>query len=410
LQQAQFRQLKNLLDYAAAHSPFYRQRLAGFDTGRLSTDSFRCIPLLTRAELQAHGRQLDCLTVPDDHLPMREIKTSGSTAQPVEVRDTAIGSLLWSAITLRDHHWHGRDFSASLAAIRWRSDDRAMAPEGLRQADWGAPVNLLHATGPGYFLNIASDVKAQLGWWLAVDPVYLLTHPSNLRALLNLLAESAARPANLRQLRCVGEVVSDALRHQVKSLLGVPLIDMYTCQELGYMALQCPQHSHYHVQSEHVILEVLRDDGSPCGPGDTGRVVVTSLHNFATPLIRYAIGDYAVPGGPCPCGRGLPVLRSIVGRSRNMVRRPDGSLIWPNIGFGEFSRVAPIRQFQVVQHSLQDIELRLVSAVALTVEQEARIGAILARHLGSGFKVRISYHEQIPRSAGGKYEDVLSLL
>ena len=410
LRQAQFRQLEQLLTHAATHSAFYRQRLAGVLHQPLTPQSWQRIPLLGRADIQARGDQLRCTGVPADHGPHHEIKTSGSTGRPVTVLDTAIGPLWWSAITLRDHRWHGRDWSGTLAAIRWRSDRLAMAPDGLQQPDWGAPASIFYKTGPGWLLNSVSDIQAQIQWLMRVDPHYLLTHPSNLRALLDQLSQAGIRPGRLRQVRTVGEVVGDTLRQQTRSLLGVPLIDMYTCQELGYMALQCPDGPHYHVQSEHVYLEVLKNDGTPCQQGETGQVVVTNLHNFAMPLIRYAIGDYARVGGACACGRGLPVLEAISGRSRNLLHRPDGSVAWPDLGFGEFSQVADIRQFQVVQHSIRDIELRLVSPQALSADQCGRIAGILARHLEGDFQIRISQLSHIPASAGGKYEDFLSLL
>ena len=113
---------------------------------------------------------------------------------------------------------------------------------------------------------------------------------------------------------------------------GVPLSDMYSGREVGYLALQCPQHDHYHVMSEGNFLEVLGDDGRPCQPGETGRVVVTTLHNYVMPLIRYEIGDFAEVGEPCPCGRGLPVLTRILGRQQNMLTLPTGESRWTQIG------------------------------------------------------------------------------
>ena len=85
---------------------------------------------------------------------------------------------------------------------------------------------------------------------------------------------------------------------------------MYSCEEAGYIALQCPQAEHYHCQSESVLVEVLDDEGRPCTPGQVGKVVLTALHNFAMPLIRYENQDYAEVGPPCACGRGLPVKRA----------------------------------------------------------------------------------------------------
>jgi phenylacetate-coenzyme A ligase PaaK-like adenylate-forming protein len=94
----------------------------------------------------------------------------------------------------------------------------------------------------------------------------------------------------------------------------VPLTDLYAADEAGCIALQCPDHEHYHVQSESVLVEVLDVEGRACAPGAVGRVVVTTLQNFAMPLVRYDIGDVAEAGDPCPCGRGLPVLRRIARR------------------------------------------------------------------------------------------------
>jgi phenylacetate-CoA ligase len=98
----------------------------------------------------------------------------------------------------------------------------------------------------------------------------------------------------------------------VEEAWGVPVIFIYSRAEIGVMALQCPQNDHLHVQSENVRLEVLDDDNMPCQPGETGRVVVTPLHNYQTPLVRYEIGDYAEVGEACSCGRGLPVLIRIL--------------------------------------------------------------------------------------------------
>jgi phenylacetate-coenzyme A ligase PaaK-like adenylate-forming protein len=88
----------------------------------------------------------------------------------------------------------------------------------------------------------------------------------------------------------------------------VNIADIYSEQEVGYIALQFPDYPYYHVQPENILVEVLDDNGNVCSSGDIGRVVITTLHNFTTPLIRYEIMDYAKVGEPCSCGRGLPVL------------------------------------------------------------------------------------------------------
>ena len=113
---------------------------------------------------------------------------------------------------------------------------------------------------------------------------------------------------------------------------------MYSAAEAGYLALQCPQQEHYHIQSESALVEVLDEAGNPCRPGETGTMVVTPLHNFAMPLIRYAIGDIAEVGAPCACGRGLPVLARLLGRVRQMLVLPSGARRYGNVGDLAFAR------------------------------------------------------------------------
>ena len=141
---------------------------------------------------------------------------------------------------------------------------------------------------------------------------------------------------------------------------------MYSTQEVGYITLQCPKSEHHHVQAEGVFIEILDDNGSPCRPGEMGKVIATPLHNLAMPLIRYDVGDYAEFGEPCPCGRGLPVLRRIMGRSRNLLRLPSGERIFPYFHDGLFREIAPVRQFQVVQIHPQRFDVRLVTERPLT--------------------------------------------
>ncbi len=176
------------------------------------------------------------------------------------------------------------------------------------------------------------------------------------------------------------------------------------------IALQCPEHPHYHVQAESVLVEILNGGGKPCAPGETGRMVVTDLHNFATPLIRYEIGDHAEVGEACPCGRGLSVLNRILGRVRNMATLPSGETFWPRFYSDDLAKVAPIRQAQLVQRSVHDIDVRLVVARALTAEEEERLKSVILRYLGHPFRLGFTYMDEIPRSASGKYEDFLSLV
>lgn len=402
--------LQQLLTHAANHSDFYRQRLAAINIPELNFQSFRHIPLLTRDELRNQREAIDCAVTPQEHGSLMDMTTSGSTGSPVSIRASAYVAAIWWANTLRDHVWHQRDASLKAGALRWRVKNEGMAPAGVDLPNWGEPFTQFYRTGPACFANSASPVSAQLEWLVQQQPDYLVTHPSNLQALLDELATHKTEQVTLKQVRTVGEAVDDSLRARCQEILGAKLVDFYSTEELGYVALQCPRHEHYHVLTDSVHVEVLREDGSPCEAGEVGKLVITSLYNYATPLIRYEIGDMAEVGLPCGCGRTLPVLRRINGRVRNMLKMPDGSSKWPNLGFRAIMAVAPLQQFQLVQTDVEALELKLVVQEPLQAAQEQEIVAILQQFLDYPFQIKFTYLDVIPRSPSGKYEDFLCLL
>ena len=402
LRAAQFAQLTLLLRHARATVPFYRERLAAIDlSGPLTPDAFSSLPLLRRQDLQDRFADLCSTAVPPDHGRVHEGQTSGSTGRPVRFRATELNGLFWRAFTLRDHLWHRRDFSGKLAVVRGRV-------KSGESPGWGPSTDVAFRTGPSVTRGVDCTVAEQAAWLSRERPQYLLTIPANAGALAGYCEARGIRFPGLRELRTYGEALHPDLRRQVSAAWGVPLTDLYSCSELGYLALQCPGQEHYHVQSEGVYLELLNAAGRHCAPGESGRVVVTSLHNFAMPLIRYDIGDYAEAGEHCSCGRSLPVIRRILGRVRNMLRLPGGGLRSPRFGETQFTAIAPVRQFQVVQRSLEDIEVLLVAARPLTADEESALRALILRNLGHPFSVRFSYREDIPRTASGKYEEFRS--
>ncbi|MDP2761007.1 MAG: hypothetical protein Q8O64_11505 [Sideroxyarcus sp.] len=413
LMQKQLEQFGLLTTHARQQSAFFRDRFgkAGLNAEQSWTmESFSRIPLLSRAELMQQAAQINCRVLPREHGGVHKVQSSGSTGQMISVLRTGATRLFWLALAMREHLWHQRDFSATLAIIKAMTptqDD----PVKAARIGWGQPANLLLDTGPSYSQPLAMDVRQQAAWLARINPKYLLTYPSNLSALLDLYERGTAVPPALRQVRTVGETLHPGLRERCQRLGGIEIVDMYSAQEVGLIALQCPVSGLYHIQSESLVVEVLNDEGNQCEPGEIGRVVITDLHNFATPLIRYEIRDYAEVGPVCPCGRGLPTLARIMGRRRNMVTLPDGRKYWPLVGAYHYRDIADIRQYQVVQHSLHDVEVRLVTPEKINATQEARLAKLVQAAIGHPFPLRFSYFKQeLPGTQGGKFEEFISLV
>ena len=319
-------------------------------------------PILTRYDLQKMQAP------PGDFVT----KTSGATGIPVEVQRTALSKLWWNATNLREALWHKRDFSLSFAVIR------PHIQQEIREPDWGSAFSLLKPTGPLYAHPVRGDLN---GWLQKIQPGYLTTYPSILETI-----DLQALP-HLKGIKTTGETL-----HQKHPLIA----DMYSAEEVGTIAIQCPDHPEALHVMENIALEILDEADQPA---EIGRVVITDLTSRY--LYRYDIGDYAEMG-ECPCGRGLQTIKKILGRRRNMVILPDGSRHWPRIGSTEFRKIAPIKRFQAVQIAATTLELRLIVDAPLTQEQQEAICKLIHQHIGYPFAILFRYLNAFP---AGKFEE-----
>lgn len=407
-------QLGLLLRHAAQTVPYYRELFARHGIvipGNIGHDFLATLPISTRQDLQSAGGMIRSLGVPKEHGQVSFSTTSGSTGEPLTFGKAMISQLLWFAFNLRDHLWHGGTFGKKFGVIRWLPPGKADPPLGSRTPNWGEGFASIFRTGELVMLNVKARLPEQMEWLRRERPDYLLSLPSNLAALADHAEKNGQELPKVEVLRTYGEMLPPELRRRLESAWQTKVIDMYTCEESGYLALQCPEHGHYHVQSENVWLEIVDDSGRPCPPGRPGRVLITNLNNFVTPLIRYDIGDVAEFGEPCPCGRGLPVLSRIHGRKRNRFILPNGESISPIIGERIVVSLIPglqISRFRCIQHTTSQVELQLVANRVATAEEQAKIIDVVRENLGHPFEITITFPAEIPGGPTGKFETFIS--
>ena len=407
LAEQQVRQLEVLVEFLWPTSAFYRERLsaAGWSPGQKLDEPVWCaLPILKRATVQACRDQLVVENPPVAHGRSMEYSTTGSLGMPVQGLGNELTHLFNSALIVRNHLWHRRDLAGKFAAIRSKVKSGS-------HPNWGQIESAAFVTGPAAVLDISTATDQQLDWLQAEAPDYLLTHPSNLRSLLLRARERALRVPSLKELSTFGEMLPEDLRALARGVWSLPVSDLYSSEEFGNIALQCPEHAdNYHVQAENLRVEIVDDSGAPCAPGVIGRVLVSTLHNFTMPLLRYEIGDYAQAGASCTCGRGLPVIGRIAGRRRNMLRLPGGRSHWPSFPYEDLKPICDFRQIQIIQQDLQLVEVRLAGTAPMSGERESMFSAKLCALLHGQFFIRYSYPQSIPPSAGGKFEDFVSLV
>jgi phenylacetate-CoA ligase len=207
------------------------------------------------------------------------------------------------------------------------------------------------------------------------------------------------------------EMLTDAIRAELRERLGVPVFNEYGCGEVGSIAHEC-EHGSLHVMAENLVLEIVDASGQPA---QSGELVVTDLHNIATPMIRYRLGDFATAlHDKCPCGRGLPRLARIHGRAYDFVRDRSGRRFHPEAVIYVFEMMkeqrVPIVQFQVEQVAIDKLLVRVVAAPGFGAEHTELIGTLLHRHVSAELGVEVTLVGQIPREASGKLRLVKSSL
>jgi len=414
LLQLQMKQLHGVLKHAATTVPYYRDLFAAH--GLTVPDSadyafLQRVPPSRRAALRNAGTALQSQNIPAEHGPVHPVVTSGSTGEPVRLLGNVLTRLCWHAFALRDHLWQARDFSHRLGIIRWAPKDKYAAPDGMHWATWGSIVGSTFDSGPSFALNVATPLREQIEWLLRMRPDILLSYPSNLDCLARHCLDRGIDALRFTEVRTIGETISTDQRALYARAWSCKVVDVYTCEETGYLALQCAEKGSYHVQSENVLLEIVDDNDQPCPPGVVGRVLITALHNFATPLLRYELGDYAAFGEACACGRGLPVITRIHGRKRNRIVYPDGRAEFPYLGeHGQIHALTGVRisAFQIVQRSVEDIEIRLVGERQFTADETAKVVQKFQRNFGHPFRISITFWDEIPKGSRGKFEEFVS--
>lgn len=415
MRRRQFLQAGHLLSHAAKTMPFWRERLrhAGLDpTKPLDDANWAKLPILTRREVQDAGTALHCTKLPAQHGQTTTDTTSGSTGAPITVKRSALALFYWNVFALREAMWHDVDLSGKLVAIRpdWTrpADSRGLYLK--RHANWGPPFATHFPTGPAVILDVRHSTIAEHVAFIAAEAAtHLAGYASTMEALARHCLAHQIRVPSIRSVYSQGDVLTEGGRAAIRAAWGVEAIDGYSTVEVGYIATQCPEHQHLHVHAESAIVEILRDDGTPCSAGEVGRVIVTPLHNFAMPLIRYAVGDLAEAGGGCACGRTLPVITRVLGRERrDTLKLPGGGEAVPYFGNKALSAFPEIIQHQVVQLSRERLEIRIVARAQLEPEDEVRLSSLIVHTTGHPFRIDIVYVDAIERGPGGKFVEFRS--
>lgn len=401
LRDYQATQLEQLLRHARQQAPYYDKRLAPVfrPDGRVELRNFPLIPIIPRADMVIHREAMQARQLPPGHGPSGVISTSGSTGLAIGVTSTALSRIANDAVRFRMQGWQGLDWGRVILNRLGPRGAEAIAKGADNRGPWGPPWAAEAARGCQWQVSRDLETAPLLDIYEELGASYMVSGP-NMAHILALDAARLGRTTRIEAVFSQGNVVHEADRRAIAEQFGARTIEVYSSKEGGHMAHLCP-HNRLHVNEETVLLEVLDADNRPCGPGQTGRVVITPFYQTAQPLIRYEQGDWATIGAPCTCGRHSMVLDRIVGRSVPIFTHPHLRPI-AHLMPEQTTELLGASYWQLAQIGALEYEMRYVPKPGAPAPD---LAAVTALFLGTYYDdASLSYRvmERIPLTAGGK--------
>ena len=404
--------LKQLIAHADHHVPYYREVLsrAGVinKSGAIDLANWRHIPLLEKDTIR---ERFNDLTSDDISARKWHDNTSGgSTGEPVRFiqdmnyRDWARG------IKMLFDLWTGYSGTAG-KVILWgsirdlfkgREAPRTRLRRWLNNELW---LNAFRMT-PEQMCRYVAKISA-------FKPVQILAYVESLFELSKFIESKDLKVFSPRAIMTSAGTLHPYMRETIERVFNAPVFNRYGSREVGDIACECSHHRGLHVCAPTHYVEILKDNGTPTAGGESGRIIVTLLTNYAMPFIRYVIGDMGVwAGETCSCGRSWPMLQKVTGRVTDVFLKRDGGVVIPEYLIhliGVELNSGWIQKYQIVQEDYDDIRVIIVPREPISNAQDSyfrektAISEKIRLAMGATCRIEFEMVTGIDPLASGKY-------
>jgi len=398
--------LRHFLARIGETVPYYRQLFAerAFDPRAVtSVADLRALPLLDKATIRANSEAMKA----NGGARLKRFNTGGSSGEP----------LIFYLGNERISH----DVAAKRRATRWWGVDIG-DPEIVV---WGSPIEL----GAQDRMRLLRDKVFRTELLSAFEmseknldffarrirsrrPRMLFGYPSALALLAEHAMAGGLRldDVGVQVVFVTSERLYDHQRQAIENAFGCPVANGYGGRDAGFIAHQCTSGS-MHISAEHIVLEIVDGSGRVVDPGESGEIVVTHLCTGEFPFVRYRTGDVgSLSDETCACGRGLPVLASVEGRTTDFVIASDGTVLHGLALIYVLRDIAGVEAFRIVQESVRHTRVEVVADRARRIGLKQAIEEPFRQRLGQDVEISVDYVETIPREKSGKYRYVVSRL
>jgi phenylacetate-CoA ligase len=404
LRDRQWPKLKKILNHAYDNCPFYGRFYDdhGVHPSHIrSWADFSRLPKLSKKDIRANMQDMVARNVPRDKLVPG--KTSGSTGVSVFFYVDEASQQFKRACTVRHNRWAGWDIGERVGAI------------------WGNPP-----TNRGFRLRMRTcvldrhtfldtlrmdenDMRLFAREMIARPPAILFGHAHSLYLFALYVRARGFRGISPRGIISTAMVLLDNERATIESVFRSKVFNRYGCEEVALIASECEAHSGLHINMDTLVVEVLSGDRH-AEAGEVGEIVVTDLTNYGMPFIRYRVGDMGVRlDERCSCGRGLPLLARVEGRTADYVITPHGDFI-SGISLTEnlATLIPGLEQIQIIQEKRDFLRFRVVRGQGFNDKSMEVMKAMVLKRFGPEMQYECEFVDRISQEPSGKYRFVIS--
>lgn len=399
LRRLQLKRLKALLMHAYENIPYYRKSFKDLNFRPADVkclEDLRKVPVLKRSAVRDKSNEMIAKNIPKNELICWS--TGGTTATPVEFYRSKMDVSWGIGAELRGYSWAGYEVGDKLALI-WRISPKQIRSfkfklENLLKRSKLLDVNTLSEKSMATFARKMHKFR----------PDFVRGYSSSVNIFATFILQNNHFNLRPRAIFTSAETLLPHYKKTIEEAFDCKIYDYYATSEVSHIAAQCGQHEGLHVFEENIVVETVKDEES-ASSGEEGRVLLTNLHSYAMPFIRYDTGDLGkILPDACACGRELSLLK-LSGRTYEYFVNSDGSFTYLR-DFQTFFEDLPIKEFQVVQESYDEIVVKVVRRPGY---RKAHTDFILknVKHLGPA-KVRVELVSSIPLEESGKIRHTVS--
>ncbi|TKJ41560.1 hypothetical protein CEE37_03065 [candidate division LCP-89 bacterium B3_LCP] len=390
LKEMQWRSFRDLVEFAYRQVSIYRHHFAktGFSLENLRDPSdIPNVPTTTKSLFQ----QADAQDLISDQLHIEKLvrkRTSGSSGSPLDVYYTPEDRIYRTILHLRILFYNGMRFRDKMAHI---SDDRNVP-------DFRYSFQRLGFL-PKEFVYAADSAGDQLDRLAAIDPAVIYSYASSMVLLASEVETQGSCPIKPKIIFTTGELLNSDDRALIERAFSTKIRDIYGVVEMADVAWECPAGEGYHINIDSFHVEVL-NDGKPALPGEPGKLVITNLHSYAMPFIRYEVGDVVTApiDDPCSCGCTFPRIGVLQGRADDWLYKADGSKVSPLIFV--VASIKGVLQYRMIQKAYDQLAVEILPGPDYTDDTLPDVKKHVLEVMGSGVNVEVVKVDIIPQKSG----------